>query len=774
MTLCPGPPRGAGRAAEGNLSRGGVSHEVLVVIQRIRLGLLLLSLAGLCAVAADVSRAPDLATLLNFERDPSGQLPGGWQATKPDQVSLDGEVVHGGRWSARIRRTPESADRFASIVGVLPIDFAGRRVQLRGFLRTAGVVGYAGLWLREDGDVPSLEFDNMQRRGLHGTTDWTEYTIDLPLNSAARRLYFGFLLSGHGTVWADDLQLLVDGSPIWEAAKAVRYETVRERDHEFDAGSKISLQALTPPQVERLATLAEVWGFLKYHHPKITTGQVQWDYELFRVLPAVLGAADDLACNEALARWIEQLGPVAPVRRDADDRGDVSLAADVAWIGNVPRFGLALSERLQAVYAARLEQREQHYVGFVPGVGNPNFEHEVAYSALALPDAGYQLLALFRLWNIVRYWAPYRDLVDGDWSERLREFIPRLALAKSAEAYQLELFALIATLRDTHANLWSSVGVRPPVGEGRVPAAIRWVEGRWVVAELAPVTDIEVNLHLGDVLLAIDGRPVDALVGEWSPYYPASNEPTRRRDVGRAMLRGPVGPVKLRVRRGETEMELESVRVPRQRIPVGFALTHDRPGPAFQRLPGNIAYLKLSTAKVADLRSYLEQAVDTKGWIVDLRNYPAEFFVFALGSHFVERTTDFVTFSMGDADDPGRFVYRPGKPLTPDRPRYDGPIIILVDEVTQSSAEYTAMALRAAPRAIVMGSTTAGADGNVSRILLPGGYSTMISGLGVFYPSRRPTQRVGIVPDVEVHPTVAGITAGRDEVLEAAVTRLTP
>jgi C-terminal processing protease CtpA/Prc len=78
------------------------------------------------------------------------------------------------------------------------------------------------------------------------------------------------------------------------------------------------------------------------------------------------------------------------------------------------------------------------------------------------------------------------------------------------------------------------------------------------------------------------------------------------------------------------------------------------------------------------------------------------------------------------------------------------------------------MAFRAAG-GIVIGSTTAGADGNVSNIPLPGGLRTMISGIGVFYPDRRPTQRVGIVPDHEVKPTIGGIRDGRDEVLEAAL-----
>ena len=116
----------------------------------------------------------------------------------------------------------------------------------------------------------------------------------------------------------------------------------------------------------------------------------------------------------------------------------------------------------------------------------------------------------------------------------------------------------------------------------------------------------------------------------------------------------------------------------------------------------------------------------------------------------------------------GAFVWTEPVTIQPASPRYEGAVVILVDETSQSQAEYTAMALRAAPGAIVVGSTTAGADGNVSAIPLPGGLRGMISGIGVYYPDKTPTQRIGIVPDLTVHPTVDGIRAGRDEVLEAA------
>jgi C-terminal processing protease CtpA/Prc len=189
-------------------------------------------------------------------------------------------------------------------------------------------------------------------------------------------------------------------------------------------------------------------------------------------------------------------------------------------------------------------------------------------------------------------------------------------------------------------------------------------------------------------------------------------------------------------------------------------------------LSPEVAYLKLSSVKAADAPHYIDSAMRAKGLIIDIRNYPSEFMVFALGSLLVDRETQFVRFTHFDLSNPGAFYWMPGPPLVPGTPHYGGKVVVLVDETTQSQAEYTTMAFRAAPHTTVIGSTTAGADGNVSGFSLPGGLNTMISGLGVFYPDKKPTQRVGIIPDVEVKPTIAGVLAGQDELLEEAIKRI--
>jgi C-terminal processing protease CtpA/Prc len=197
---------------------------------------------------------------------------------------------------------------------------------------------------------------------------------------------------------------------------------------------------------------------------------------------------------------------------------------------------------------------------------------------------------------------------------------------------------------------------------------------------------------------------------------------------------------------------------------------HSKKDTCFKLLTPEIAYLLPGTIKNSYLPELMSRITGTKGLIIDLRRYPSDFIVFTLGRYLMPTATPFVKFSTTNNHLPGLFTYT--EPLkvgeyNPDY--YKGKIVILVNEYTQSQGEYTTMAFRVAPGAIVLGSTTAGADGNVSSFFLPGGISTLISGIGVYYPDGRETQRIGIVPDIVLKPTIKGIREGRDELIEKAI-----
>ncbi len=739
---------------------------------------LLLVLIGvtlsLPSLAQDVhtSKLTDAAALpqvLNFEDQKSVGPPAGWIGKPEGTVSGDDKIVHGGHWAARLERQADSAGGFSTLHRAIAMDFAGTTVELRGFLRTEQVSQLAGLWMREDGETASLAFDNMANRPVTGTTEWTEYSIKLPVHPEARELFFGALLVGSGKLWVDDLQLLVDGKPVASAPKVEHEKTVFDLDKKFNEGSAIKLDTLTEIQIGNLATLGRVWGFLKYHHPAVLAGKLHWDYELLRTEPAILEAHDRTEANAAMSKWIDGLGPVAPCKACASlSEKDIQLRPDISWLSDEAMLGTELSKRLLAIYRNRPADGHQFYLTLAPIVRNPSFKHELSYSLVKFPDSGFQLLALYRFWNIMEYWSPNRAIMGEDWGKVLAEFIPRIVLAKSKDEYTLQMLALIGRAHDGHANLWSSLAVRPPTGSCQFPVSVRFIQDQPVVYDYIIAKDAkESGLAAGDVIMEIDGVPVKKLVEEWKPYYDGSNDAAIMRDIGLYMTRGKCGEASAGILRDGKPLAVKPKRVPIS--PASMSFKHDQPGETFRLLSKDVAYLKLSTVKAADAAHYIESAAGTKALIIDIRNYPSEFMVFALGQLLVGNETPFARFTTGDLANPGAFHWTEPERLKPEKPLYTGKIAILVDEGSISQAEYTSMAFRASPRAIVVGSTTAGADGNVSPFALPGGLNTMISGIGVFYPDKKPTQRIGILPDFEVRPTIAGIRAGRDEVLEEAL-----
>ncbi len=562
------------------------------------------------------------------------------------------------------------------------------------------------------------------------------------------------------------------GKPTGDAPKVEQPQTSLDLDHEFDRGSGIAINDLSKTQIDNLVTLGKVWGFLKYHHPVIASGQHHWDYDLFRVLPQVLSATDRAAANAAMRRWIAALGTVNECTTCASlNETNVYMMPELDWISDEKLVGADLSQDLRRIFRNRPAAGNQFYVSLA-NVGNPVFDHEPAYSEIKLPDAGLQILALYRFWNVIEYWYPYRNMTGENWDEVLAQFLPRVALAKTAESYQRELMAFIAHVHDTHANLWSSLQVRPPVGNCQIPVTVRFVENSAVVSGYSqPETGTATGLKIGDLLLDLNGTPVSELVNRWSPYYAASNDPTRLRDIARSMTRGDCGSPVLRVRRESQTLTLTVPRLSPVTDPQ-IRITHDLAGETFRKLSEDVAYLKLSSVKVADVTHYVESAEGTKGLIIDIRNYPSQFVVLALGSLLIEKPTEFVRATVGDLSNPGAFHWAPPVSLTPRQPHYKGKVVILIDEASQSQAECTTMAFRSAPGATVIGSTTAGADGNVSPVPLPGGLQARISGIGIFYPDKRPTQRIGIIPDVRITPTIAGIRAGRDELIEEALRQI--
>lgn len=707
---------------------------------------------------------------LDFEQTEKS-YPTKWEnfGNKDYKIYSDSTYVKSGKFSVVIENNGDISD-YKALAFNLPDNYDGKLIRLKGFIKTENVTGgYAGLWMRID---PQLAFDNMNNRGITGTTDWKEYEVTLPLTpKKTDKIVIGGLLVGKGKMWLDDLKITIDGKDLDDKNIEIYKREIlpAEKDKEFDNGSKIIFPILSNELKNNLELLGKVWGLLKYHHSEVAKGNYNWDYELFRILPSYLNVKNNQERDNTLTTWIEKYGKIPVCKKCSPTSNVAVLKPDLLWIDD-SNLSNDLKSKLKEIYTNR-HQGVNYYVGLQPNVGNPDFTHENTYPGMSYPDNGFRLLSLYKYWNMIEYFYPNKHLTNKKWNTVLKEYISKFINSKDELEYEFASLQLIGELNDTHANLWGGGDkISELRGTNFAPFRAEFIENRFVVTDYYnPEFSDVAKLKIGDIITHINGKTIKSIVDSLKSYYPASNEAAMLRDISADLLRSSQKTINLKYISGNQSSEQEVFFYEKQKLNMYHWYKVNKDEKCFKLLDGNVGYVTLANIKEEDIPKIKESFKNTKGIIIDIRNYPSTFVPFALGSYFVLKPTPFVKFTQANIDNPGEFTFTKSLEIPSDKDHYQGKLVVLVNENSQSQAEYTAMAFRAGENAIIIGSTTAGADGNVSTIFLPGGLRTMISGIGVYYPNGKETQRIGIVPDITVKPTIEGIKKSKDEVIEKAI-----
>ncbi|MBC5617564.1 S41 family peptidase [Alistipes hominis] len=695
----------------------------------------------------------------DFETIVSGS-PIKWGSNLP--VIIDSLNPYHGKYSVILEINDSSKYNYQMLTISLPHGFKGKTITLSGYMKTENVRdGYAGLWMRID---PNQAFDILQTCKIAGTTDWTKYEITLPFDSEhTTGIIGGGGLNGKGKIWLDNFSVMIDGVDIYTLLQPKAYPADRDTV-EFKNGSGITNIKLNKTRIKNLKDIGMIWGFLKYYHPAVRNGNYNWDYELFRLLPQVINEKNKQRRDAALTEWISGLGEIFTNNRNITDTLSV-----LKWIDE-SGFSPELTAQLIKIKKSD-RQNECYYVNMGPA-GNPVFNHEKTFDSMKYPDTGYRLLSLYRYWNMVQYFYPYKNIIGKNWENVLAEFIPRFAKAENEEEYVLAAMEITAGIHDSHAILWtpSSTVLRQYFGQREAVPKISFIEQQATVTAFYNDTlDREHGLKIGDVITKIDGKSINSIIHSKLPITAGSNYQTQLRNIARQLLHNNDETIKIKYIRDGCSKKTTLKTFPKNEADRYFRFAPSADS-CIKKIAPNIAYLYPGLLKKTDLPLFWKAIKDADGLIIDLRYYPSNYLLSDVANYLIPEPKEFVKFFRGSIIDPGSFSFTPAMEIGEiNSDHYKGKVIILVNEGTQSSMEFSTMALSQAPDARVIGSTTAGADGDVSYIDLPGGIKTMITGLGVFYPDGGQTQRIGIKIDEVITPTLEGIKAGRDEILEQAV-----
>jgi C-terminal processing protease CtpA/Prc len=436
------------------------------------------------------------------------------------------------------------------------------------------------------------------------------------------------------------------------------------------------------------------------------------------------------------------------------------------WNGLHADAEAAGDDAMTAAALRLLQQPSQPPAGPVAALPELSWRPDPRRDGMTEPSLEYRLLAVIKLWNVFHYFFPSLALTDGDWDAALPEFLARMERVKDGREYALAVAEMAARADDGHVSLYGNPTLDALYGAKPAPVAVRWIEGAWVIVQVGePVKGS--GAQVGDVILTLDGRPVAEREAELRRHFAASTEAGMRRKIADRLLSGPDGSELVLTVRGRGD-RIREVRLRRQDWKPGFA------GETVRILPGNLGYVDLNRLRIPEVDALFEKVKDTRALILDMRGYPngtAWFLAPRLNTRGAELGALFRRpWVSGLENGLEQAVLSQAQRIPPsDAPKYARPTVMLIDERTVSQAEHTGLFLEMSNGTKFVGTPTAGANGDITHLFLPGFASVRFSGAEVRHADGRQLQRIGLVPDVPVAPTIQGIRDGKDEVLDRAV-----
>lgn len=394
------------------------------------------------------------------------------------------------------------------------------------------------------------------------------------------------------------------------------------------------------------------------------------------------------------------------------------------------------------------------------------------------PNSPVAISREHRIEGLATFWAEAKvsfafwdHVTDLDWDAAFREFLPRVSADVSPAEYYRLLRRFASLLRDGHTDV-----LPPPwfdLDQGAPPIRLAPVEGLPTVVEGD-------TLPLGAVIVSVDGRPAGELIAERVAWEPGSTDRDRLDRVTAALLSGPRG----------TEVTVEARLAEGRTITAGLRRDGVLPAPPLlQRidLGAGRVLVRISSWQPPEVVDQFHAAFphfnDVRCLIIDLRRNRGgdSRNGYAVLSRLVSRpiaTTAGRIPLYGGAlrawSLPRPLLREKDDILQPDsaRPRFAGPVAVLTSAFTYSASENFCAAFRGAARGLLVGEPTGGSTGQPVIFPLPAGGVGLVCARRTTFADGSPIVGRGIEPDLYVPVTLAGVAAGRDEVLEAAIAAL--
>ena len=379
----------------------------------------------------------------------------------------------------------------------------------------------------------------------------------------------------------------------------------------------------------------------------------------------------------------------------------------------------------------------------------------------AIRDLPVRIAAVISAWGTLSLFYPYFSDQKIDWSASLRPALISVAAAKSSSETHEALSWMVARLQDDHARVMHAAA---PIN-GVLPIALRRFANKLVVVGGLPEY---ASVFPGLEVFAIDGVPALAAYDRVHARVSAATPGWHDYAARWYLTLGPAGSFRRVHVRSPDGTESQHLLPLVARDVYGAAVKEKRPATGTEVAPG-VYYVDLEGLTSKTWQGLVPALQNARAVLIDLRGYTTNAGIDAL-AHFTDReifSPEWQTPLVGSTATTNYLVSQWS--IRPARDQVTAPLVALIDGRAASAVETIAQIIRDNKLGMFVGETTGGTNGSVNTFTVPGEFTVRFTGLRANGPGGVTIQGRGITPDKLVVPTLDGVRAGRDEILEAGI-----
>ena len=427
-------------------------------------------------------------------------------------------------------------------------------------------------------------------------------------------------------------------------------------------------------------------------------------------------------------------------------------------LGEVADVKIASNLRVRMPIALRIDQN------YKKGE-NTNTDELIAAIAETKTNNSDQTVAsianVVLLWNVFQHFYPYFEQVETDWDATLATGMSNAIVADSRKKATENLQWIVAQLHDGHGML---IDVEAYKDLQSAPVNFAWVEN-----ELIVTASDQDEFQVGDVVKTVDGLSAADYLAAKEKLISGSPQWKRHRSTQQFSMGS--NPRSMTLKRDGTKHEVKLIFKGRSQATVDKGeicriLVDDA------KDENDIWFIDMGRAEPKHVDDKLELLAKAKGIVLDFRGYPRG--TQYLFQHMTDEHMQSQKWQVPNQVRPDRVdmkeIETMGRwEMPPRKPRFQGKMVFITNGSAISYAESCMAIVANYKLGEIIGSRTAGANGNINPFGLPGGYRVSWTGMRVMNHDDSQHHVNGVQPTIPMEPTIENIREGKDELLEKAI-----